>query len=88
MQMHEVDQNPSGALTELLLWGERHQGETTPTDSLLLPETLNEKGREMKTNGMEAESRKGPDAEGYSRSPFPLKSIDVQKSKSFRETSS
>jgi len=29
MQMHEVDQNPTEALTELFLGGERHQGETT-----------------------------------------------------------
>lgn len=32
MWMHEADQNPAGALTNLLLgWGERHWGETTRT---------------------------------------------------------
>lgn len=29
--MHEADQNPAGALTNVLLWGEKHWGKTTRT---------------------------------------------------------
>lgn len=88
MGMPEADQNPAiGALTNLLLCREGHWGETTSKDSSWLLVALKIKGRAVSTNGMEAESRKGPNAEGYSHSSIPLKSMEVQKPKSSREIS-
>lgn len=90
--MHEGGQNPAGALTKFFIVRIKTPGRNKAlresTDRPWLPATLKMKGWAMRTNSMEAQSRKGPDDEGYSHSSFPLKSIGVQKSKYFRETRS
>lgn len=76
MQMYEVDQNLAEALTKLLIVRVQARGRnSTPRESMdspWLPVTLNVKGWAINTNGMGVESRKGPDADGYSHSSFPL----------------